>query len=517
MAVSQPQRLGLPEGSRVYMLRATRLVPLIPADQLPYQVRGIPRELTHREMSDGNWKFSHETGSTATILEVQAPGSIALPHSAAPNNTVLRQTPAPFKSRFLAPDHHVRSESCSVRSDAPEASTVHLLPSSAEQVSGHTPLVVTATPDRSISLADTFSSIYPEDAQRFRYRIPTPSGLEPDQSKKEYCTYWIKCGDCAYTSYNCKFKHDMPSRVKLRELGFRDFPQWWKDKSAIGTRAPTWMEQRLARRDTNGDDPEDVQPPRAFPDPSTFRSKQRDDDQDKGYGSLASFQSKNVQSTPPPVPTPEVTSRRDGQISNLLIDLDEDPAPPPSPQLFKRSSSIVSSSCTTVTSASPSKSSLFSPVVERLVTTISNTVAQPENTVNKAMEGQQAATPVASPEPHASWDIEIEADATPVKQASSNDLTPPERSVRWSKKSAKHYGLAASKHAAASQRKPTIIQPQVKDYRRKLPQPEEKLIPTGPEADLAQGRRAFPRKGRGNKSTNGAQKSTHSAVKDTFG
>jgi hypothetical protein len=349
-------------------------------------------------------------------------GSIALPHSAAPNNTALRQTPAPFKSRFLAPDHHVRSESCSVRYDAPEASTVHLLPSLAEQVSGHTPLVVTATPDRSISLADTFSSIYPEDAQRFRYRIPTPSGLEPDQSKKEYCTYWIKCGDCAYTSYNCKFKHDMPSRVKLRELGFRDFPQWWKDKSAIGARAPTWMEQRLARRDANGDDPEDVQPPRAFPDPSIFRSKQRDDDQDKGYGRLASFQSKNVQSTPPPVPTPEVTSRRDGQISNLLIDLDEDPAPPPSPQLFKRSSSIVSSSCTTVTSASSSKSSLFFPVVERLVTTISNTVAQPENTVNKAMEGQQAATPVASPEPHASWDIEVEADATPVKQASSNNL-----------------------------------------------------------------------------------------------
>jgi hypothetical protein len=503
MAVPQPQQPGLPEGSRVYMLRGTRLVPLIPADQLPYQVRGIPRELTHREMSDGNWKFSHETGSTATILEAQAPSDIT-----------LRKTPAPSKPRFLAPDHHVRSESLSVGSDAPKASTVHLSTSSSEQVSSHTPLVVTSTPDRSISLADTFSSIYPEDAQRFKYRMPTPSGLEPDQSKKEYCTYWIKCGDCAYTSYNCKFKHDMPSRAKLRELGFRDFPQWWKDKSAISARAPTWMEQRLARRDPNGDNPDDVQPPRAFPDPSTFRSKHQDDDQGKGYGRPALCQAKNAQSTPTPAPISEGTSRRDGQMSNLLIDFDEDPAPPLNPRLFKRPSSIASSICTTVSSDSSSKSSLSSPDVERLVTSIKDSAPRPESPKNKVIEEQQVATPAARPGYHASRDIEVESDGRPIKQASTNNLAPPERSVRWSKKSTKLYGLADSKHAAASKEKPTIIQTQAKDHTRKLPQPEEKPTPIGPKADLAQGRRALLRKGRANKGTNGVQKSTHFAVKN---
>jgi hypothetical protein len=126
MAAPQSQQLGLPEGSRVYVLRGTRLVPLIPADQLPYQIQGVPRELKHREMSDGNWRFSHETENAATILGIQAPGSIAPPQSPTPSSIAPRQSPTPSKPRFLAPDHHVRNESCHVGSNALQASTAHL-------------------------------------------------------------------------------------------------------------------------------------------------------------------------------------------------------------------------------------------------------------------------------------------------------------------------------------------------------------------------------------------------------
>jgi hypothetical protein len=495
MVVPQSQQLGLPEGSRVYMLRGTRLVPLIPADQLSYQVQGVPRELTHREMSDGNWKFSHEAENPATILGIQAPGSIAPPQSPTPNSIAPRQSPAPSKPRFLAPDHHVRNESCYVGFNALQASTAHLSQYSAEQLSGHTPLTVTATPDQSTSLVDTFSTIYPEDAQRFKYRKPTPSGLQPDQSKKVYCTYWMKTGDCSYLSYHCKYKHEMPtSRAKLRELGFRDFPQWWKDKCAIGARAPTWMNQRLARRDANGDSPDDVQHPRPFPDPPIFSIKQRDDEQGEGHGHSALCQAENLQSISTPAPISEATSRRGSQISNLLLDFNEGHAPPSRPRLFRRSSSIASSSCATISSASSSKSSSSSPVNERFVTTLKDTAARP-GTTNKAVEEQQVVTTDARPGPHASRDIEVKADAAPIKQASTSNLAPPERSsVRWSKKAHKNYGLADSKYATSSKEKPMVIETQIKDRSRKVPQPEEKPTPTGPRADLAQGRRVFPRK-----------------------
>jgi hypothetical protein len=497
MATPPPHQLGLPEGSRVYMLRGTRLVPLIPADQLPYRVQGVPRELTHREMSAGNWKFSHETGNTATILKLQASDSITLSQSPASSSTVLPQSPAPSsivlpkfsvpsKPRFLAPDHHVRSESCNVDSDAPS-------PSSAEKVSGHGLVAETATLDPSISLADTFSSIYPKDAQRFNYRTPYPSGMEPDQSKKEYCTYWIKNGECAYMSYNCKFRHEMPTMMKLRELGFTRQPRWWREKSAIGVRSPTWMEQRSAWRNANGDSPGEMQPRRKFPDPSTFRN--------------------NLRSTPPPAPIPEVAGRRDSQISNL-IDLDEDPAPSPSPRLVQRSLSIASSSGNTTSSNSTSGSSSPSPAVERPVTKVKGTAARSASTAENAKEEQPVATIATHGKTRASGDSEVENNTVPVKPASTSESASRDRHVRLPKKSAKHTGLADSKHAASSQEKPPVIETETKDRNRKMPRPEEKTIPTGPRADHASGRRVIPKKGRANKGTNGEQKPMQ-AVKKT--
>jgi hypothetical protein len=506
MATSPPYQFSLPEGSRVYMLRGTRLVPLIPADQLPYRVQGVPRELTHREMSDGNWKFSHETENTATILKLQASGSITLSQSPASSSTVLPQSPVsssivspkspapssivlpkcsvPSKPRFLAPDHRVRSESCNVDFDAPS-------PSSAEKVSGHGLVAETATLDPSISLADTFSSIYPKDAQRFNYRTVYPSGMEPDQSKKEYCTYWIKNGECAYMSYNCKFKHEMPTMMKLRELGFTRQPRWWREKSAIGVRSPTWMEQRSAWRNANGDSPGEMQPLREFPDPSTFRN--------------------NPRSTRPPAPIPEVAGRRDSQTSNL-IDLDEDPAPPPSPRLVQRSLSIVSTSDNTTSSNSTSNSPSASPAVERPVTKVTGTAGRSANTAKKAKEEQPVATIATHGKARASRDSEVE-DTVPVKSASASESASRDRHVRLPKKSTKNTGLADSKHAASSKEKAPVTETETEDRNRKMPRPEEKTIPTGPRADHVSDRRVLPKKGRASKGTNGEQKAMHSAIK----
>ena len=60
-----------------------------------------------------------------------------------------------------------------------------------------------------------------------------PSGIVPDPEKKEYCTYWIRTGECDYAQQGCMYKHEMPDDEKLRALGFRKKPQWWQEKDRV--------------------------------------------------------------------------------------------------------------------------------------------------------------------------------------------------------------------------------------------------------------------------------------------
>jgi hypothetical protein len=81
----------------------------------------------------------------------------------------------------------------------------------------------------------------------------SPSGIVPDLRKKEYCTHWIKTGECNFESYGCKFKHEMPDKAKRNELGFLRVPRWYQEKTAIGIRAQTWMQQRATQQKENGE------------------------------------------------------------------------------------------------------------------------------------------------------------------------------------------------------------------------------------------------------------------------
>lgn len=209
-------------------------------------------------MSDENWKLLQETHHPATPLSVQKPSSMS---SARPSSA---STP-----RFLAPDHRVRTEPThavnvkqhkhwSVPAQVVEKGPVY------PAISGATP------PEGSSPLVDRFASIYTKDAQRIGYRILYPFGIEPDPSKKVFCDHSIRTSECGYMQQGCKYKHEMPSLDKLREIGFNQVPKWWKEKTVITSRGPTWMQRRLA---SSNDDDESGDGPglRAFPDPPTFR------------------------------------------------------------------------------------------------------------------------------------------------------------------------------------------------------------------------------------------------------
>jgi hypothetical protein len=458
---SQPhQACALPEGLRPYLLRnnamgGSVMVPLVPVDQLPFQLQGIPRQLTHRQISDEGWKLYAETNEAPSSLSIQA------------STTTFPTRPSPeVKPRYLAPDHHVRHDP-----QAPHAESTTRSTRWAHQPSSAMPEVPQSAPTVPTSWPDTFASIYPKDAARLGYRTPFPSGIEPDPSKKEYCTHWIKTGECDWTVIGCKYKHEMPSLEKLRELGFtRGVPKWWKEKTAIVARAPTWMQRRVAGNE-NGEGEgsnRDMVAPRVFPDPATFRSREGERDllgeQPRGILKRENV-SEQSRLTPPPAPV-QAPVRRASQMSDLLIDLEDSPAPPPSPQLSSSSAASASSSETRVPSSRTSASPPPSPVIEckksvliyrRPATPVVNCEtgpkAAPENSVDKDLGVRRHS--------QISWASDTEEESTinkPVKptQQRSGDATQqrrkraPRGGARRTPGAAppKHQsGLANSKHA----------------------------------------------------------------------
>lgn len=98
-ALCTPPPFPLADGLRYYIVRAdSSMIPLVPADQLPFQVHGIPRKLNHQQISNGKWKWVAGTIETATLLSVQPPTPAALLKHHGSN------------TKFRAPDHKVRSE-----------------------------------------------------------------------------------------------------------------------------------------------------------------------------------------------------------------------------------------------------------------------------------------------------------------------------------------------------------------------------------------------------------------------
>ncbi|KAE8328353.1 hypothetical protein BDV39DRAFT_69748 [Aspergillus sergii] len=58
-------------------------------------------------------------------------------------------------------------------------------------------------------------------------------------SKKEFCSYWIRHGECDYQQQGCLYKHEMPNDLPtLEKLGLRDIPRWYREKYGIPSLLP---------------------------------------------------------------------------------------------------------------------------------------------------------------------------------------------------------------------------------------------------------------------------------------
>jgi hypothetical protein len=477
MAVTQPQPAALPEGLRYYLLRGNVMVPLIPADQLPFQLQGLPRQLTHRQMSDESWKLLQETEHVAKCLTIQAP-----------SNIVTSQHTPVSKPRFLAPDHHARTDLKKAVEGAPIVSRLSLPLQSAEKAPENSSNSLVATQESPISLTDTFASIYQSDAQRLGYRMPYPSGIEPDQSKKEYCTHWIKTGECAFISVGCKYKHEMPTMEKLRELGFTQLPKWWKEKSAITSRGPTWMQRRLALNSDDDKDVSEMPPPREFPDPLVFRNKQaneygvqREEKGLRGHLEKCASIDQGTASRLNPRLVPMSIARRESQVSNLLIDLEAPTTSPTSPQFSELSLNSGSASETGGPFTHESTPANCMPTSQRKPAATTTSFAPSQNCELKPRKEPTPPQPTIRRESLMSWSSDGEDDMPPIGSILKQKIHS-QKPVRRLNTLPRPTGLAKSKHAVTNET------PQIKEAHKqgvggKTLQPKEDGVAANQKVD----------------------------------
>ncbi|KAJ5448834.1 Zinc finger CCCH-type [Penicillium cf. griseofulvum] len=68
-------------------------------------------------------------------------------------------------------------------------------------------------------------------APTFYTKNPQMGNKHASGSKKEYCSYWIRHGECDYAQQGCLFKHEMPvDMAMIEKLGLRDIPRWYREK-----------------------------------------------------------------------------------------------------------------------------------------------------------------------------------------------------------------------------------------------------------------------------------------------
>ncbi|KAF1923183.1 uncharacterized protein M421DRAFT_407504, partial [Didymella exigua CBS 183.55] len=231
--------MTLPPGVRYSIFRNNVEVPLIPIDQLPFYIKGLPRELTLFRKHKEGWKAIGETQQPAVPVTIRAPSDL---HS--------RPSPANTNRMFLPPDYDARKGPVMVSRDLrllPETSSASVAPTE-----GLVNRLVSTSPEE--RLASTRTSRYvaarSEGVQYPPYRLSNPSGVEPDPSKKEFCTHWIRTNSCDFMQQGCKYKHEMPDREKLKDLGFAEIPKWYRDKMATHAGASSWLRPR-ATQDNN--------------------------------------------------------------------------------------------------------------------------------------------------------------------------------------------------------------------------------------------------------------------------
>ncbi|GIZ42227.1 hypothetical protein CKM354_000550300 [Cercospora kikuchii] len=218
-------------------------IPLIPADELPFTIKlqNVPRVLNPQDTY--GMQYVGTIPYAGTTFKLDGLGTTDFQRSSSPPTSVpfhARGHSATGVKQYLAPDTLARQ----AFANTPQAAISGLDSNTSRPPSAHETAkswrrndpAESTDPTQSVIDAILRSKAGAETAERVGYRsrdtTPPPSGIVPDQDKKVFCTHWIMTGDCKFVQQGCRYKHEMPSEAKLKELGIRHTPRWWLEHNA---------------------------------------------------------------------------------------------------------------------------------------------------------------------------------------------------------------------------------------------------------------------------------------------
>lgn len=222
-------------------------VPLIPADELPYTVKlqHVPRVLTPDQTYGLNYIGNSPYTGTTFKLETSTTYNTVNRFDCQPAEETLNGHGSCNMTarQFQAPDSQIRQSFIQNNTDCNRMVQPSRPVSSYETSKSwrRSDPVAPSSADSPDAAQNAINAILrsqagAETAERIGYRsqdsTPPPSGGIPDQEKKEWCTYWILHGDCAYVQQGCRYRHEMPDKSKLAEIGIHHVPRWWLEQNS---------------------------------------------------------------------------------------------------------------------------------------------------------------------------------------------------------------------------------------------------------------------------------------------
>lgn len=221
---------------RWYIYRGSYATPLIPADELPVgvEVENLSRTMTLNQVRSMEClgEIPPPTASYQLVQGTFAHQTTIMPFTGRQLNT------AAFDSNSVAPALPSASDASASRFQQPwrrpaatfSGSQACFTPASSAPNSNPPEFSMTPPVSATASPVPTRSS--PHAFVGTTRRPLPPSGREPDQGRKRYCTHWIRTGECDYTQQGCLYIHEMPDRSTLEAIGFRSVPRWWQELEA---------------------------------------------------------------------------------------------------------------------------------------------------------------------------------------------------------------------------------------------------------------------------------------------
>jgi hypothetical protein len=211
------------------------MVPLIALDELPttVEIRDVKRTLTPYDIAGMTSVGNHDTRHLKYVVDIPATLN---------TSTLIDRSLMASKFATAGSEHHLSRPSTpgvlyqgppkayGIQEQAPSSINPAAPAYGSAPVSASTPLRI----DRNAN---------PQAKARAQQPLPPwhdPSAL-PDTVKcapgvKEFCSYWLRHGECDYAQQGCLYKHEMPlDQPTLQRLGLRDIPRWYRERHGLGS------------------------------------------------------------------------------------------------------------------------------------------------------------------------------------------------------------------------------------------------------------------------------------------